>query len=80
MKPFFGKTKPGVPAFFLGLLTFLISHSLSGNAIAQDQTGLAIGSKAPEFTLKDQNGQDQSLQTMLKKGPVALVFHRSADW
>jgi peroxiredoxin len=42
--------------------------------------GLAIGQKAPSFILKDQNGKDISLEEMLKKGPVALVFYRSADW
>jgi peroxiredoxin len=35
---------------------------------------------APAFTLKDQHGRDVSLDSLLKKGPVALVFHRSADW
>ena len=47
---------------------------------APEMTGLAVGQKAPAFTLKDQNGRDVSLATLLKKGPVALVFYRSADW
>ena len=41
---------------------------------------LAVGQKAPPFTLKDQNGHDQSLEELLVKGKVALVFFRSADW
>jgi cytochrome oxidase Cu insertion factor (SCO1/SenC/PrrC family) len=45
-----------------------------------EKTGLAIGQKAPDFTLKDQNGRDVSLAVLLKKGPVALVFFRSAEW
>lgn len=45
-----------------------------------DKSGLAVGKKAPAFTLKDQNDRDVSLESLLKKGPVALVFHRSADW
>ena len=45
-----------------------------------EKTGLAVGSKAPAFTLKDQNDRDISLESLLKKGPVALVFYRSADW
>jgi len=47
---------------------------------APEKTGLPVGKKAPSFTLKDQNGQDTSLDSLLRKGPVALVFHRSADW
>ena len=45
-----------------------------------EKTGLAIGQRAPDFTLKDQNDRDVSLSALLKKGPVALVFFRSADW
>ena len=39
-----------------------------------------IGQHAPAFTLKDQNDKEVSLEALLKKGPVALVFHRSVDW
>ncbi len=45
-----------------------------------EQTGLKVGEKAPKFTLKDQQGADRSLDELLKKGKVALVFYRSADW
>jgi peroxiredoxin len=44
------------------------------------EIGLHIGARAPAFTLKDQNGKEVSLEALLKKGPVALVFYRSADW
>ena len=54
--------------------------ALTAGAAAPEMTGLAVGQKAPAFTLKDQNGRDVSLATLLKKGPVALVFYRSADW
>ena len=47
---------------------------------APENTGLAAGQKAPAFTLKDQGDRDVSLESLLKQGPVALVFHRSADW
>ncbi len=39
-----------------------------------------VGEKAPRFTLKDQEGKERSLDELLKKGKVALVFYRSADW
>jgi cytochrome oxidase Cu insertion factor (SCO1/SenC/PrrC family) len=46
----------------------------------EEQTGLKVGEKAPRFTLKDQQGAERSLDELLKKGKVALVFYRSADW
>ncbi len=45
-----------------------------------EKSGVALGQKAPGFTLKDQNDREVSLAALLKKGPVALVFFRSADW
>jgi len=46
----------------------------------EEQSGLKVGEKAPRFTLKDQQGAESSLDDLLKKGKVALVFYRSADW
>ncbi len=43
-------------------------------------TGPAVGTEAPKFTLKDQDGKERSLDDFLSKGKVALVFTRSADW
>jgi len=45
-----------------------------------EKTGLAVGEKAPAFRLKDQNGQERTLNEFTKKGKVALVFYRSAGW
>jgi cytochrome oxidase Cu insertion factor (SCO1/SenC/PrrC family) len=45
-----------------------------------EQPGLKVGEKAPKFTLLDQHGKERSLDDLLKKGKVALVFYRSADW
>ena len=41
---------------------------------------LGVGERAPVFTLKDQTEREFSLATLLKKGPVAVVFIRSIDW
>jgi cytochrome oxidase Cu insertion factor (SCO1/SenC/PrrC family) len=46
----------------------------------EERTGPRVGERAPRFTLKDQEGQGRSLDDLLKKGKVALVFYRSADW
>jgi peroxiredoxin len=47
---------------------------------SDDKTGLKVGTKAPAFTLKDQNGKERSLKEFHKKGTLALVFFRSAEW
>jgi cytochrome oxidase Cu insertion factor (SCO1/SenC/PrrC family) len=66
------------------LLTLAMAASSSGLRAAQEaapeNTGLPVGKQAPRFTLKDQAGREVSLDSLLKKGPVALVFYRSADW
>jgi cytochrome oxidase Cu insertion factor (SCO1/SenC/PrrC family) len=51
-----------------------------GKPAPEEQTGLKVGAKAPTFTLKDQEGKERSLDEFQKKGKVALVFYRSADW
>jgi cytochrome oxidase Cu insertion factor (SCO1/SenC/PrrC family) len=44
------------------------------------QTSVEVGKPAPKFRLQDQNGQERSLDDLLKGGKVALVFFRSASW
>lgn len=64
-------------AVFIFLLA-LTSKAVDGNAATPKE--IAVGMRAPSFTLKDQNDQEFSLETMISKGPVALVFIRSIDW
>lgn len=58
--------------------------SLTGIGAAEqdvpDNTGLPIGQRAPDFILKDQHDESVSLDTLVEKGPVAVVFSRSAAW
>ena len=58
-------------------LTVLLLH---GTQPTKGQEKATIDSKAPDFTLKDQSGNQISLDGLLKTGNVALVFHRSANW
>jgi thioredoxin-dependent peroxiredoxin len=39
------------------------------------ETMLAVGSRAPEFTLPDQDGRDTSLTTLLNHGSLVLFFY-----
>jgi cytochrome oxidase Cu insertion factor (SCO1/SenC/PrrC family) len=66
-----------------GLLGFAmtLAHGQSpGKPAPEELTGLKVGSTAPKFTLEDQSGTARSLDALLEKGPVALVFYRSASW
>jgi peroxiredoxin len=51
----------------------LIAFSLQAQSAAE---GKFIGSKAPDFKAKDQNGTEVRLKDLLKKGKVVLVFYR----
>ena len=62
------------------LLIVLTASATATKPAPPEMTGMAVGRVAPDFTLKDQNDRDVSLATLLKKGPVAIVFFRSADW
>ena len=41
---------------------------------------LKVGDQAPDFTLKDAEGQEHTLTKQLKESKVALLFYRSGDW
>ena len=61
-------------------LSLMMSSVSAAEPATPEKSGLAVGKKAPDWTLKDQHGSDQSLSLLIKQGPVALVFYRSADW
>ena len=42
--------------------------------------GLAVGQKAPAFTIRDQFGRTQTLDTLKGANGTVLLFFRSADW
>ncbi len=53
---------------------------LPAAARAQDLPGLKPGAHAPEFSLKDQAGKKQDLQSLAGPDGLLLLFFRSADW
>ena len=57
-----------------------VSAYETGDAAPEEMTGIQVGDKVPDFTLKDQNGVEQNLNDLLKEGTVALMFYRSAYW
>jgi len=64
------------------LCAVIFSACLLGVSVAADQElpGLKTGAKAPGFELTNQSGRPVKLAELLAKGPVALVFFRSAEW
>ena len=59
---------------------WLGAQEQKGKPAPEAMTGPKVGEKAPSFTLKDQDGKERTLDELVKKGKVALVFYRSADW
>ncbi len=50
---------------------------LSFWSVAQDKPqGLNVNDNAPDFTAKDQFGQEVKLKSLLKNGPVVVMFYR----
>lgn len=40
-----------------------------------DQSIIAIGSKAPDFSLRNEKGETVTLQSLLEQSPVVLIFY-----
>ncbi len=73
-------TFAGLTGFFAACSLLLAGSVIAAEPASPEKTGVAVGQKAPAFSLNDQNDRDVSLAALLKKGPIALVFFRSADW
>ena len=58
------------------IAAFLSVFMLQIASAQEAPEGLFIGSKAPDFKAKDQNGNEVRLKDLLKKGKVVLVFYR----
>ncbi len=65
--------------FAVGLALTAPTHAQAQHHPTSPNHPLKDGAKAPSFTLKDQHGNDQSLEAMLQNGKVAVIFHRSAN-
>jgi cytochrome oxidase Cu insertion factor (SCO1/SenC/PrrC family) len=67
--------------FVMAALVLPSWASAQGNEAPEEMTGIKVGETFPSFTLKDQSGEEQSLEGLLaKEGTTAIVFFRSANW
>ena len=67
------------------VLSLMLVLMLATVGAAQDlpdveQFGPQVGDVVPAFTLTAQNGQTQTLQSIMGPNGAMLVFNRSADW
>ncbi len=58
----------------------LIGLLVAAPALAAEKTGPAVGQPVPRFAGADQNGKQQTLQSVMGPKGALLVFFRSADW
>jgi hypothetical protein len=74
--------------FSLGILA-AIGTSVSGagqsaspprTKIDLSRLGPQVGERVPDFSLRDQNGNSETLQSIMGPKGAMLVFIRSADW
>jgi hypothetical protein len=67
------------------LLSLTLVLTLASVGAAQDlpdveQFGPQVGDIVPSFSLTDQHGQTQTVQSIMGPNGVMLVFSRSASW
>jgi hypothetical protein len=58
----------------------LDGETIQAASIQPMSIGLAVGEKAPAFSIRDQFGRAQSLDTLKGRSGTVLLFFRSADW
>ena len=64
------------------LVLFVLSAQTQENRTRVDvaRLGPQVGERVPDFSLLDQTGKAQSLQSIMGRRGAMLVFVRSADW
>jgi hypothetical protein len=71
---------PNLLIYAAVVMTLIVGQAPSPRAADLSRVGPRVGSRVPDFSLPDQNGRRQSLQSILGPNGGVLVFFRSADW
>jgi hypothetical protein len=66
--------------FLFGILFTVGLVSAAAQTPDLNLIGPKVGARAQEFSGIDQFGQRHTLQSLLKRDGLMLVFYRSADW
>jgi hypothetical protein len=66
----------------ISLFSIILALVAAQFAIAQDSipSGPAVGETIPAFSLPDQRGNLQDLDSITGPRGAVILFHRSADW
>lgn len=56
------------------------STSSAASKVDVSKLGPQVGERVPDFSLRDQSGRTQTLQSIMGAKGVMLVFVRSAEW
>ena len=70
----------GLAVIAVAMMAALPSTGLAQSKEKESQEPIKVGQKAPEFKLAGADGKKHTLAEYRKKGIVALLFFRSADW
>jgi AhpC/TSA family len=62
------------------IASILLAMTLTQPTPPAFEPGPAVGSVAPDFEARDQQGQTRSLSSLMGPNGALLVFFRSADW
>jgi hypothetical protein len=68
------------PILILVAGMFVQGPSTTPTRIDLSKLGPKVGERVPDFNLKDQNGRNWTLQSIMGSKGAMLVFVRSADW
>ena len=66
--------------FIATLAVVVCASSLVAQETQEEKVELKVGDTAPDFTLKDQNGVEQTLSELTGDHKLAIVFVRSVNW
>ena len=64
----------------IGLVTSHVGAQAPRTRVDVSKLGPQVGERVPDFSLKDQFGQAQTLRSIMGPRGAMLVFLRSADW
>lgn len=71
------------PIFVSALVALAVLHVDAQQArtkVDVSKLGPQVGERVPDFSLPDQTGKIQTLQSIMDRRGAMLVFLRSADW
>lgn len=67
--------------FIVGMATWATrAQTPTRKEIDVSKLGPQVGEQVPDFRLKDQHGNDRTLQSIMGSKGAMLVFVRSAEW